>query len=375
MNKRILLIAVLIVSLAFATGAVAANKVVEVEGNSILSREDAIRQAQRSAVELAVGVFIHSKTETENFVLKKDKIMARTQGYITRFNVLKERKTGNLYRVTINAVVSLDKIKNDLFAMKILLDSMERPNVMILIEEKYIGMDNIGGRFAETELYSLLAAKGFDLVDEGQLEKIRVLAQTRQALAGNMAAAKSLGLHSGVQYLILGKAVVQDIGEAYPGSGMRSLQASLQVKVIQTQTGLVLGSVVKNGVVPHISPLTGATRALRISAKNAVNEYLVDTITTSFQEYLNNGAPVKLHITGVKTFQQYQMTTSTIETLDRVVTSKKEGWSKTGGLLELDLRFKGTSEELAKLLDGLSLGSNHLTVVHLTPDRVDCNFQ
>jgi len=173
----------------------------------------------------------------------------------------------------------------------------------------------------------------------------------------------------------LGKAVVQDIGEAYPGSGMKSLQASLQVRVIQTQTGLVLGSVVKNGVVPHISPLMGATRALRISARKAVNEYLVDTITTSFQEYLNNGAPVKLHITGVKTFQQYQLTTSTIETLDRVVTSKKEGWSKTGGLLELDLRFKGTSEELATLLDGLSLGSNHLTVVHLTPDRVDCNLQ
>ena len=209
MDKRILLIAVLIVSLAFATGAVAANKVVEVEGSSVFSREDAVRQAQRSAVEQAVGVLIHSKTETENFVLKKDKIMARTQGYITRLDVLKERKTGDLYMVTIKAVVSLDKIKNDLFAMKILLDSMERPNVMILIEEEYIGMDNMGARFAETEIYSLLAAKGFDLVDKAQLEKIRVLAQTRQALAGNIEAAKSLGLHSGVQYLILGKAVVR----------------------------------------------------------------------------------------------------------------------------------------------------------------------
>ncbi len=375
MNKRILLVAVLIVSLAFATGAVAANKVVETEGSSVFSKEDAIRQAQRSAVEQAIGVFIHSRTETENFVLKKDKIMARTQGYITRFDVLQEGKTGDLYMATIKAVVSLDKIKNDLLAMKILLDSMERPNVMVLIEEEYIGMDDMGARFAETEIYSLLAAKGFDLVDKAQLEKIRALAQTRQALAGNIDAAKSLGLHTGAQYFILGKAVVQDIGEAYPDSGMRSLQASLQVRVIQIQTGLVLGSVVKNGVVPHISPLMGATRALRISAGKAVNEYLVDIITNSFQEYLNNGAPIKLHITGVKTFRQYQLTTSTIETLDRVVSSKKEGWSKTGGLLELDLRFKGTSEELAKLLDGLNLGSNHLTVVHLTPDRVDCNIQ
>ena len=212
-------------------------------------------------------------------------------------------------------------------------------------------------------------------IDSLALEKIRDLAQTRQALTGNIAAAKSLGQRSGVQYVILGKAVVQDIGEAYPGTGMKSLQASLHVRVIQTQTGVVLGSVVKNGVAAHISPLTGATRALRMSVKKAVNEYLVDTITNSFQEYLNNGAPVKLHITGVKTFQQYRLIASNIETLDRVVTSKKEGWSKAGGLLVLDLRFKGTSDELARLLDGWSLGKNHLEVEDLTPDRVDCNFQ
>jgi hypothetical protein len=71
--------------------------------------------------------------------------------------------------------------------------------------------------------------------------------------------------------------------------------------------------------------LTGATEALRISVKKAVNEYLMDTITNSFQEYLNNGAPVKLYISGVKTFRQYKLITSTIETMDVVVTSKKEG--------------------------------------------------
>jgi len=375
MNKHISLLIVLAIFLAISTVAGAANKVVEVEGSSFSSREDAIRQAQRSAVELAVGVFIQSRTEVENFALKKDKIMARTQGYITRFTVLKEGKTGDLYRVRINTVVSLDKIKDDLLAMRILLDSMERPKVMVLIEEKYVDMDSMDARFAETELYSLLAAKGFDLVDRAQLEKIKVLAQARQALAGNVAAARSLGQHSGVQYVVLGKAIVQDIGEAYPGTGMRSLQASLQVKIIQTQTGLVLGSVVKNGIAAHISPLTGATEALRISVKKAVNEYLVDTITNSFQEYLNNGAPVKLYISGVKTFRQYRLITSTIETMDRVVTSKKEGWSKAGGLLVLDLRFKGTSEELAKLLDGRNLGKKQLEIVDLKPDRVDCNFQ
>ena len=375
MNRAFLIIAIFVFTLSFTTDVFAEDKVVEIEGTSFFSKEDAIRQAQRSAVEQAVGVFIHSKTEVENFAIKKDRIMSRTQGYITRFTILGEEKAEGLYTVRLSATVSMDKIKDDLLAMKILLDSMERPRLMILIEEEYIGMDNVGMCLAETEMSSLLAAKGFDLVDRAQIEKIKSLDQSRQALAGNISAAKRLGLDFGSQYVIVGKAVVQDIGEAYPNSGLKSLQASLQLKVIQTQSGLVLGSVVKNGISVHISPLTGAGKSLQIAVQKAVDEYLVDTITSSFQEFLNNGAPLKLHITGVTSFQQYRLIASNIEIMDKVVTSKKEGWNKTGGLLVLDLRFKGTSEELAELLDGLNFGKNSLEVVDFAPDRVDCNLR
>ena len=375
MKRLILIIAAFVFALSFTAGVSAEDKVVEVEGTSFLSREDAIRQAQRLAVERVVGVFIRSQTEVENFAIKKDRIMSRTQGYIKRYTILQDEKIGDSYRVKIDAVVSADKIKDDLLAMRILLDSMERPRIMILIKEEYIGMDNVGMGLAATEISSLFAAKGFDLVDKAQLEKIKAFDQRRQALAGNIDAAKSLGLNFGAQYVIVGKAVVQDIGEAYPGSGLRSLQASLQLKVIQTQSGLVLGSVVKNGVAAHISPLTGASKALRVSAQKAVNEYLLDTITNSFQEYLNNGAPLKLQITGVKSFQHYRLISSDIEIIDRVVSSKKEGWNKAAGMLVLNLRFKGTSEELAELLDGLKLGDHSLEVVDFAPDRVNCNFR
>ena len=375
MNRFFPVIVILAILVVCTTGAIASEKTVEVEGSSFLSREDAMRQAQRSAVELAVGVFIQSKTEVENFAIKKDRILSRTQGYITRFTILGEEKAEGLYTVRLSATVSMDKIKNDLLAMEILLDSMERPRLMILIKEEYIGMDNMGMCLAETEMSSLLAAKGFDLVDSAQIEKIKSLDQSRQALAGNIAAAKRQGLDFGSQYVIVGKALVQDIGEAYPGSGLKSLQASLQLKVIQTQTGLLLGSILKNGISVHISPLTGAGKALQIAAQKAVDEYLVDTITNSFQDFLNNGAPLKLHITGVTSFQKYKLVTSNIELIEKVVSSKKEGWNKTGGLLMLSLRFKGTSEELAGLMDGLSFGKNNLEVVDFEPDRVDCNLK
>lgn len=351
------------------------EKKVITEGISVLSKADAIRQAQRAAVEEGVGVFIQSETESSNYVLQKDIILARTSGYVTSYKILEETSKKNDYFVKIEATVSLDKIKDDLMAMKILLESMERPKLMVLIEEDYIDMTKPMMQIAETELNSQLAAKGFELVDKAQVEKVKEQNKARQALAGNVGAASSLGLLFGAQYVIVGKAVAQDVGEAVAGTGLRSIQASLQLKIIQSQSGILLGSVVKNGVAAHISQLTGATVSIKNTVKKATDGYLVNVITNSFQDYLNNGAPVKLHVSGVKSFKQYKAISNEIENIKMVVSSKKEGWNKAGGLLVLDLRFKGTSEELAVQIDGRKFGENKIEVVDFAPDRVDCSFR
>jgi hypothetical protein len=124
-----------------------------------------------------------------------------------------------------------------------------------------------------------------------------------------------------------------------------------------------------------MSPLTGATNAIQMSVQKAVDEYLIDAITNSFQGFLNNGSPLKLHITGGKTFQESKMVIAAIEKIERVASSKKEGWNKTGGILVLDLLFKGTSEELAEALDGKKVGSGKLEVVDVAPERLDCNLK
>jgi hypothetical protein len=354
--------------------AMAEEKTVQTEGSSTLSREDAIRQALRAAVESGVGVFLQSQTEIENFALQKDKVFSRSEGYVTRYKLLKETKAGDLITVTVSATVSLDRIKDDLVAMKILLESMEHPKLMVLVEDGGPG-PGAGMEIAAAALSEQLLAKGFELVDAEQMKRVRTSAEVRQALAGDAAAAKSLGQQFDAQYVIVGKAATQEAGEAYPGSGMRSVQASLQLRVIQTQTGLVLGSVVKSGAGAHVSPQAAATAALQKTALKACDEYLVNAITGSFQNFLNNGSPVKLQIAGIGSFSDYKRVTGEIETIERVVSSKKEGWSKSGGLVLVDLRFRGTSQELAEMLDGLRMGERQLEVVDVAPERIDCRIR
>jgi hypothetical protein len=374
MSGRIVTLAAAVLWL-FAAAAGAEERVLEAVGTSSLSREDAVRQAQRAAVEQGIGVFIRSETEVRNFELKKDEIFTRAQGYITRFSVISEEKAGEVYKVKILATVSLDRIKDDLIAMQILLESMQRPKLMVLVTETYPGTDAVAQGTTGAEMSALLLGKGFELVDAAQIKEIADISKARQALAGDVDAARSLGLHFGAQYVVVGEAAVHDAGEAVAGSGLRSIQAGLQVRVVQTQTGLVLGSAVKTGVAAHISPLTGGTLALKKAVQAMVDDYLVDAITDSFQEFLNNGAPVKLQIAGVGSFRSYQQVADSIAGMERVVSSKKEGWNKAGGLMLLDLRFRGSSEDLAGLLDGFKVGGNTLEVVDLAPERVDCRLR
>ncbi len=364
----------LLLTLPIVPATLAIEKAVEADGESHLSKEAAIRQAQRLAVEKAVGVFVLSETEIENFRLKKDKVFSHTEGYISHFDVIEETKIRDVYKVRISAAVLLDKIRNDLVALKILLDRMERPTILVLVEEDYQGMEKPNTEVVQTEISRMLTGRGFDLVDRSQLMAIRSFEQSRQALSGNGAVARDLGLGMGAQYVIVGKAVARNGGEAYPGTGLQTVHAEIDLRLVQTQTGSVLGSVFKSSVTAHINPQKGATAALMESTRKAVDEYLMDTISGSFQNFINNGAPIRLTIREVRDFQDYRMTVSSVQGLDKVVSSKNEGWNKEGGILVIGLQFKGTSEELATLMDGRNLGEKSFQVLDLAPEKVTCRL-
>ena len=73
-------------------------------------------------------------------------------------------------------------------------------------------------------------------------------------------------------------------------------------------------------------------------------------------------------------FSDFKAVSQGIETLERMASSTKEGWNKAGGILAMDLRYKGTSEELAMALDGMAVGARRLSVTDFAPQRVDCQL-
>ncbi|MDP6653254.1 MAG: CsgG/HfaB family protein, partial [Gammaproteobacteria bacterium] len=230
-----------------------------------LTKDAAIEQAKRDAVEIGLGAYISSETVVTATSLT-DNIYSKAQGFVKTFKVVSENKgpDGN-WEVTISAEVTaiLDEVMQDEAALQTLLSSMNRPRIIFLVREENL-IDNVPTDFAETKLLSLFYEKGFDVVDRQLVQALKGEPDYEDALSGNVAAAAKVASQLGADIIVIGTAKVSSGGIFY---GMTSGQADINGKIVRVDTGDIL-AVVPNahGKKPHISPSTAGVNAMNDAA-------------------------------------------------------------------------------------------------------------
>ena len=230
-----------------------------------LTKDAAIEQAKRDAVEIGLGAYISSETVVTATSLT-DNIYSKAQGFVKTFKVVSENKgpDGN-WEVTISAEVTaiLDEVMQDEAALQTLLSSMNRPRIIFLVREENL-IDNVPTDFAETKLLSLFFEKGFDVVDRQLVQALKGEPDYENALSGNVAAAAKVASQLGADIIVIGTAKVSSGGLFY---GMTSGQADINGKIVRVDTGDIL-AVVPNahGKKPHISPTTAGVNAMNDAA-------------------------------------------------------------------------------------------------------------
>ena len=181
MNKKIIFILLLTYPILAGT----------VEGVGYgLTKDAAIEQAKRDAVEVGLGAYISSETIVTATTLT-DNIYSKAQGFVKTFKIVSEKQgpDGN-WEITISAEVTamLDEVMRDDAALQTLLNSMNRPRIIFLVREENL-IDNVPTDFAETKLLSLFYDKGFDVVDRQLVQALKGKPDFDQAMEGNVAAA------------------------------------------------------------------------------------------------------------------------------------------------------------------------------------------
>jgi hypothetical protein len=100
------------------------------------ARDLALREALRSAVEQAVGRLLPAQRLVRYYPLLGERILDRSMTYVQDYQIVHETKGPQLYRVTVQTTLHLDRLRRDLQQLGLFLADTERPTVVVLVAEK-----------------------------------------------------------------------------------------------------------------------------------------------------------------------------------------------------------------------------------------------
>lgn len=210
------------------------GEVVEAVGEAVLtedlleSKQRSLADAQKKAVEMVVGVYVSAKTRVRKATAIDQNILAKSAGYIGKYEVVEEWREAPFYKTKIRALVSYLKIDEDLRETVLADPRISYPKVAVLLKEEGAGEENSA---ASNALAQALIAKGYRVVDRGKV--------SAESLEASTAAA--LGKELDAEILIVGTASARQAVEAGLG-GFISYRAAVSAKAYKAETGEILAT-------------------------------------------------------------------------------------------------------------------------------------
>lgn len=184
---------------------------VKVQGQGI-DEDSAIKDGLRKAIEQGGKQEIMSKSQTKDFALEYDVVLARASGIVKHFDVTGKRSSLGVTTVDITAQVSKKLLDATWGEVAILLKQLGRPKIMVVFTEiihdldrpepsrEVVQKDSILGTAIERKLLKL----GFKLVNPGQMKDIDRKKAEVAAAENDTEALKSLAMNYGAQVYIKG---------------------------------------------------------------------------------------------------------------------------------------------------------------------------
>ncbi len=335
-----------------------------------ITKNDALLKAKRGAVEVGIGTVLISETEVKNFELQKDVILSRTIGSVKQYQVLEEAKQpDNVFYVRIEAIVSLASIKADLAALKILLESMDKPRMMVVLREE-------NGTTAENAVLDYLTEKGFDLVDPAVVAALMHSDDQliQRAADGDPAAAARIGAANGAEYVLVGR-VTKNVmtAKAVNDLGMISGQAHITARLVNCSNARVIASKSANSAAVHTSEDVAMAKAAEKAGKKIMDQALFEKIVSSFQDMVNNGISIDVTVKRVTNFKLQRSVKKVIEGIPEVVSVSKRSFG--GGQLKLSVLYKGNSDTFSENVDGKAVGDKKLSVTGVMGSKVEIEIK
>lgn len=338
-----------------------------VQGNRDISRDKAIDDALRNAVEQATGSLIENEVLVENYQLLSDKIYSQSRGYVQTYEVLDEKMDQGLYRVTIQATVASGDLKHDLRGLDLLMRRVRKPRVMVLFEES-ISEGVSSGRLAEDAISKVLLDNGFKLVDADTVRRNLGQDKVQGLLAGDGRVATVISDKYGAEMLLLGAAQAVTNQVTIGDIKINSNQAVITAKLVRADTGEVKVSETRQAAKPHVNSLSGIQMAVSEASELLAND-MIDKIIQIFHEEVYNRVNVNLTIFGLLGYGHLQ---EVIQLISDNVRGIKEIYQRnySMGTAELEIELAGSTQSLAADLTTRKFGNYQFSIKESTHNQL-----
>ncbi|MBP2643987.1 MAG: hypothetical protein H6Q67_1874 [Firmicutes bacterium] len=308
------------------------------------SRDGAIASAERAAVEQTVGVLLDTATVTANYQVISDEIFTNSQGYITDYDVIDEHP-GIPFTVTIRATVDTSPdsvIRSKLQQLHLVKKALQDPRIAVIIPES-MRFINLSSTSCETSVIQKLHESGFAYVlDPDQLSIIKRKQLLECLAANNLQAAKTIAMDDQLDYLIVGQATSQYVGDLEQ-SGVKSIRAHVDAKLIKVDTAEIIAtqSVDTSGV--DITSQVAAEKAFAVAGTQ-----LAETILPQFMQYAADPSKPITLIFKQASFKKIL----TVEDLLKAIPGVRDIQLRSykDGTAKLNLTYPGTVKTLTEVI-------------------------
>jgi hypothetical protein len=327
-----------------------------IAGDVIAAKEQAKDDAMRNCVQQVATTIVTAATETDQAQLLSDKVYSHSVGYIRKFQVLDDKQDGNTWVTKLRCEVSEAKLDEDLMAFGIAYRREGMPRIFVLIAEQSINATQATGwwqgggntadlRVMENSFMDRMEKSGFTFIDPEVLQgKVKLEAIGADP---NLQQAREIGVKSGAEIVIVGRAIAKPLGEMQLDNGtFYSAVANVSARAVRTDTGEVMAAAEFTGTAGRGFEQTTAGRNAFSDAGRQLARDLFAKIGKKWSASQSGARRVALTVKGVDDYARLATFKNALAQSVRGVKDVQER-SMADGKADLDVTIAGRTTDLA----------------------------
>lgn len=301
----ILIAGILPVAAADKTKAVIAIGESQIKSNLAGAREAAVADGLKSAVEAAAISELPLPLLTEKFDAVSNLLADRKDEFIQDYKVLQESKTEGIYRVLVQATISIEKLQQAMAAAGVAASIEKMPQVLLLVSEQRPGEPSVrywwqkdrpvSDEASFSAIKEALQSKGIPVINP-QLVPADFLNELQIPAALSDNDAMELGRRFFADAVVVGTAIAQETSNRM-GENIRPVRGVFNVHVIFIQTGEKGELIESSATAADKDPAAGIQTSLSEAGKQAGDKLAVQMIA-AWEEMLKPNGEIILNING-----------------------------------------------------------------------------